>query len=284
MCLIGFTFDPSGAQPLVLASNRDEFFSRPTRTAHWWRDLAGVYGGRDESAGGSWLALQTPRAGNGKLRLAALTNFRDGRGAPAQAISRGALVTGVLQSAHSVPDTLNALVPDLDRYAGFSLLVFEWTAGLAAAPAALQLQGWHLSNQGRYRAQVCSIEPGVHALSNASFDEPWPKSTRLIAALQAGTAEPHLLSALTSAAPVAAADLPATGIDAAVEAALSSSFIRPPTTPAPALPDYGTRSSSVVTLSADGAVQFRQWTWDTTVTEARASHQQSMFLQPAQPA
>ena len=113
---------------------------------------------------------------------------------------------------------------------------------------------------------------------------PWPKSTRLIAALQAGTAEPHLLSALTSAAPVAAADLPATGIDAAVEAALASSFIRPPATPAPALPDYGTRSSSVVTLSADGAVQFRQWTWDTTVTEARASHQQSMFLQPAQPA
>ena len=76
MCLIGFAWLAHPRWRLVLASNRDEFHSRPTATAAWWPDAPRVYGGRDLEAGGSWLAMD--RRG----RLAAVTNYREPGVAP----------------------------------------------------------------------------------------------------------------------------------------------------------------------------------------------------------
>jgi len=72
--------------PLVLAANRDEFFSRPASPAHWWTDAPNLLAGRDLEAGGTWMGLSR----NG--RFAALTNYRDPSRHVSGAPSRGALV------------------------------------------------------------------------------------------------------------------------------------------------------------------------------------------------
>src|SRR5436190_14761583 len=95
MCLIAIAHLASDRWPLVIAANRDEFFARPTRAAHWWDDAPDVLGGRDLRAGGSWMAVT--RGG----RFAMVTNVR-GSG-PAEAApytpSRGLLVADFVRSS-----------------------------------------------------------------------------------------------------------------------------------------------------------------------------------------
>jgi len=55
MCLIVFAWKLIPQCPLVLAANRDEFFSRPAQSADWWSDQPNVFAGRDLEGGGTWL-------------------------------------------------------------------------------------------------------------------------------------------------------------------------------------------------------------------------------------
>src|SRR5574340_370867 len=90
MCIILLAHKAHPGYPLVVAANRDEAYARPAAPAAFWEDHPRVYGGRDLEKGGSWLGLT--RSG----RIAAVTNFRNGRpGAPAPR-SRGELVSGFL--------------------------------------------------------------------------------------------------------------------------------------------------------------------------------------------
>ncbi|MFM7522831.1 MAG: NRDE family protein, partial [Betaproteobacteria bacterium] len=72
MCLIVFAWKLIPQCPLVLAANRDEFFSRPAQSADWWSDQPNVFAGRDLEGGGTWLGV------NRQGRFAALTNIRNG--------------------------------------------------------------------------------------------------------------------------------------------------------------------------------------------------------------
>jgi len=38
MCLILFAFEQHAEYPLIVIANRDEYYARPTRSAHWWDD------------------------------------------------------------------------------------------------------------------------------------------------------------------------------------------------------------------------------------------------------
>lgn len=101
---------------------------------------------------------------------------------------------------------------------------------------------------------------GVHGVSNGapSFVEgrPWPKVVKMMTALgcwvkQPGAAEAActpLLVALADDASVAEAALPDTGVGQAMERLLAPVFVRGLR--------YGTRASSVVRVSAAGAVVF----------------------------
>src|SRR4051812_23307899 len=64
MCTAIIGYAPSARVPLLLAGVRDELTDRAWRppTRHW-PDHPGLVGGRDELAGGTWLALDpaTPR-------------------------------------------------------------------------------------------------------------------------------------------------------------------------------------------------------------------------------
>lgn len=58
MCTVIVLRRPNHPWPLLLAANRDERLDRPwDPPAAWWPDAPGLVGGRDRSAGGTWMAL-----------------------------------------------------------------------------------------------------------------------------------------------------------------------------------------------------------------------------------
>ena len=86
MCLIIFAYQADSRYSLVVAANRDEFFSRSTRDADFWKDNGShsrILGGKDLVAGGTWLGLTTSG------RFAAVTNIRDPSQAERKPKSRG---------------------------------------------------------------------------------------------------------------------------------------------------------------------------------------------------
>lgn len=236
MCLLVWNWQPTSTIPLLLLGNRDEFYVRPTESLHYWPDTP-ILAGRDLQAGGTWLGVS--RCGNGKLRLAALTNFRSAVAPRADAPSRGALTSNFLQSDLSAEAYLQTLLPVAGTYNPFNLLVFD---------------GQTLLGLESRNARMVALQPGIGAVSNADFGTPWPKLCQLSHAFaecvaQGTTQEKHLWPLLHSRAAVADTDLPQTGVPLEMERALAPVFIT--------TPSYGTRACSVVQMGKD-AVQFSE--------------------------
>jgi uncharacterized protein with NRDE domain len=179
MCLVALAIGQSERFPLVLTSNRDEFFDRPTAALDWWQPAPGdpaVLAGRDLQAGGSWLGLSATG------RLALVTNVRDGLPQSAEAPSRGSLVTDWLLSSEPF-ETHWARLADAGHN-GFNLVA-----------ADLDQDEWHWAGNRTVggaisdgRTQIprpLRLLTGLHGLSNAALDTPWPKVQRLKAAVQA---------------------------------------------------------------------------------------------------
>lgn len=235
MCLLAFDWQPGTPTPLRLIGNRDEFHARPTQSLHRWPD-APLLGGRDEQAGGSWLAA------NARGVVAALTNVRDPRlETPAGAPSRGELVCQAL-TCPDLPRWLDELVDNAGHYAGFNLLV--------ATPDRM----WHL-HRGLERIALAEVAPGVHGLSNADLDTPWPKVEALCRAVRqwpesgeqtSGDFPGQALAVIQDDQQAQEAALPDTGVGLALERSLSAAFIRGQ--------QYGTRATTWLTLAASRRV------------------------------
>lgn len=247
MCLVGIALGASSsAFPLVVAANRDEFFVRETAPLDWWsfeqpgqRPGPPILGGRDLRAGGTWLGVTS--AG----RIALVTNVREPAAVPPNAPSRGNLVPEWLAGDESFDAFFDRI--DAGGYAGVNVLA------LAPTRAGDTIDARHFSNRERVRHV---LSPGVHALSNATLDTPWPKvvalQSRIEAALRATTdvsvLSDLLFSALADEALAPDASLPSTGVPLAVERSLSPAFIRMPGVA------YGTRSSTLVLGTSSGAL------------------------------
>jgi len=228
MCLIAFQWDPSGETPLVVAANRDEFYERLTAPMAWWEG-GHLLAGRDLQAGGTWLGV-----GPGG-RFAALTNHRDpSRTRPGRA-TRGLLPVRFLEVAHPAGAFLEELRPVAGRYNPFNLLVYD----------GRDLLGFESRHD-----RVVSFTPGIHAVSNGDFDEPWPKVQRLRAGLVDAEGDEALQSLLQEAEPFPDERLPSTGVDLEWERALSPAFIRTPT--------YGTRASTILRLGREAISMLEQ--------------------------
>ncbi|WP_373190461.1 NRDE family protein [Halomonas sp.] len=233
MCLIAFDHRPGSAYPLRLVANRDEFHARPTAPLGVWQDAPEILGGRDLEAGGSWLAVH--RRG----RVAAVTNVRDPRlKVPATAPSRGTLVREALE-CHDLPAWLEQLAGgDAGRYAGFNLL--------AGDDETL----WHL-HRGLDGIWLKRVPPGLHGLSNASLDTPWPKLVAarqgLAASLRHGRWPEDALAVLAETRPADDSQLPDTGVGLEIERRLSPPFILGQ--------DYGTRATTWLTWHDDGRIE-----------------------------
>jgi uncharacterized protein with NRDE domain len=235
MCTLLIAWQAHPALALVVAANRDETYDRAAEPAHFWPDAPGLLAGRDLQAGGTWLGVT--RSG----RFAALTNIREpGVEAPHDARSRGALVAEFLKGEEGPGEYLARVDPR--RFAGFNLVV--------GTRAELQF----LNNRS---GAAEAIEPGVHGISNATLDTPWPKVVRgrqaLAALVKAGSVRGEQLLALLADRTVAPdAELPDTGVGLAAERLLSPLFV--------ASPVYGTCCSTALTISSRGEVEFSERT------------------------
>ena len=233
MCLIALAWQAHPAFSLVLAGNRDEFHARPAAPLAF-DARHGIAGGVDLQAGGRWLGLSTHG------RLAAVTNVRRGVPEAPRPRSRGALVDDLLRGAEPLPELFDEIGRSAGDFARFNLLAADDQTLCYAGNA----DGWRREG----------VEPGLHTLSNAALDTPWPKTLKLRAALAhalGGLGDAPdidfieaLMAALQSREIAEDGELPDTGIGLDRERALSPAFV--------ALGPYGTRCSSLVLQRRDG--------------------------------
>jgi len=248
VCLILFCVEAHPTYRLILGANRDEFYERPTAPLAWWDDAAAspaapfsILGGRDRRGGGTWMGIT--RAG----RFAALTNFRDPASNLSDAPSRGALVKNFLAGRASPQAYLADIARSGAAYNGFNLLIGDGKA----------LYYYSNRHPGAGKA-IQLVLPGVHGLSNRFLDTPWPKVARGKKAMArlcgGGRIDPEAMLDLLADRVRAPDDLlPDTGVGMEWERILSPIFIGSPT--------YGTRSSSVLLIGADGKVEFVERTF-----------------------
>jgi uncharacterized protein with NRDE domain len=236
MCLIVLAWKAHPRYSLVLATNRDEFFDRPSSPLDYWDDRPDVLGGRDIEKGGSWFAT------NVDGRWAAVTNFRDGGTAPPSSLSRGHLVAGYVTSPASASTYAAEISQPLSDYPGCNLLFGDGQSL------------YYASNRHRPGAptRVIALSPGIYGLSNHLLDTPWPKVEHCKASmrklLDAGETglDDQLFELLADRALAADEDLPQTGVAVDRERMLSSTFI--------VSEGYGTRASTVLLAENDGTV------------------------------
>ena len=122
------------------------------------------------------------------------------------------------------------------EYRPFNLLLFDANAA------------FYLGN--RPAANKQAITAGVHGLSNAALDTPWPKTCALVRHVQAWVDQDAvddfslLFAALADESIASDAQLPDTGMGLELERKLSPAFVRGL--------EYGTRASTVVAIDYNG--------------------------------
>lgn len=229
MCLIALNWQPDGPIPFTIAANRDEFYARPALALHHWAGST-VLAGQDLQAGGTWLGLGKDGASN-HIRMAALTNYRDVSNQKSDATSRGHITASFLSGSTGINDYLEELSAKVHRYNPFNLILFD---------------GQHLMGFESRHARAFALPAGVTLVSNADFNTPWPKVTRLRTGFERALQtqgdstllREKLFELLSDDRLAPDAELPKTGFSMQRERVLSAAFIR--------TPDYGTRACSVI--------------------------------------
>lgn len=236
MCLAVIAYLAHPDWPILIVANRDEFHDRPSTAMHVWDSEPRVLAGKDLRAGGTWLGM------NHRAHIALLTNVREpGRLSP-DAPSRGKLVESYLFGSDSAEQFAKHIFGKPDVHNGYNLLVMDKTGGVV------------ISN--RPSTHATRIEPGVHGLSNASLNTPWPKLTRTTTAVRqllnrSPWLQPEqLIEVMQDDAPPEDALIPQTGLSQDRERLLASPFIRSP--------DYGTRCTTTLMRHRSGVTYVQE--------------------------
>jgi uncharacterized protein with NRDE domain len=253
MCLLVIAWQCHPQFRLVVAANRDEFHARPALPLAPWKDIEGVVGGRDLQASGAWFAIDARR------RVGIVTNFREFGRQRRSAPSRGGLIPGYLSSDSAPGEYLRALETDAPGYAGFNLLL--------ADRGSL----WYASNRADQFAR--ELPPGIYGLSNEFLDTPWPKLVRVrarfetlirsSAASDLDALHRDLFAMLADRQTAPPADIPPGDLTAEWARKLSAPFVLDP--------GYGTRCSTVLTISNQDALRIAERRFDADGTAAGQS-------------
>ncbi|KAK3143972.1 hypothetical protein QOZ80_4AG0307270 [Eleusine coracana subsp. coracana] len=247
MCIAAWAWQCHPTHRLLLLFNRDEYHSRPTQPAQWWtpgEDGREILGGKDELGGGTWMGCTR----DGKLAF--LTNVRE-PSLMAGAKTRGDLPVRFLQGSHGPLEYAAEIAKEADRYNGFNLILADVNSGTMV----------YISNRLGCGPVIQTVAPGLHVLSNAALDSPWPKALRLEESFKrylathedAGAPLKQMVEELMMDAVKAEKSMvPDTGVDPEWEYKLSSIFIDT----AKGQGRYGTRSMAALAVKLDGEVTF----------------------------
>ena len=236
MCIIAWNWQPYAEIPLVLISNRDEFYERPTLPLHWWC-CGEILAGKDLFAGGTWLGTSR----NGKL--AALTNHRNLNLPTKTTTSRGELVAEFLSNSITTDEFIKILTTNSDDYSFFNLIFFDKN----------KLYGFESRNK-----KLIEIQPGFGVLSNGDFNSNWFKTNKIkinfykLIKNNSININENLFEILKDHEQAPAHYLPDTGLSLEMEQELSSIFIKTSV--------YGTRSSSIIKFS-NSSINFSENTF-----------------------
>jgi uncharacterized protein with NRDE domain len=238
MCVLTFSYKNHKNYELIVAANRDEFYARPTKPAAFWGDGSHIYGGRDLKEGGTWLAV------SGAGKFAAITNYRDLSAINPNAPSRGKLVSGFLTNEFTAEEYSAKLLKEGKQYNGFNLVYTDFN------------KMYYYNNVTN---EAKELPPGIYGLSNAFLDTDWPKLTNLKAKFEDALKDDEpdfskLFAALDERAVYPDELLPDTKIGLDLERMLSSIFI--------VSPEYGTRSSTVLSISNTRVCRFAEKTFN----------------------
>jgi hypothetical protein len=153
VCTVVVSLQTAAPMPLLLLGFRDEFTGRPWQppARHW--PGSPLIGGRDEQAGGTWLAVNAGHPGH--PRVSCILNARGQLAEPARRKSRGEIPLRVaeegrqaLRNLYKDPDTLAHYDPFYLVYADLSeALMLSWD-GTGAALADLEPATHVLTNSG----------------------------------------------------------------------------------------------------------------------------------------
>ncbi|MBT9548374.1 MAG: NRDE family protein [Candidatus Sericytochromatia bacterium] len=250
MSVIALAWKHYAHYPLILLSNRDEFRSRPTEKLMRWDTDPVIYAGRDPQSGGTWLGMTE----TGKF--AALTDFHWHQATDIpHAQSRGRLLLAYLLGDLDPASFLSQTQSQRKKSLPFNLLVGD-------------------RERLFYCCSVSNLEeelsPGIHSLSDYFMDSAMPKCRYLKKNLEKRMIDDNLTAQervelfeiLGRTLRFPQEELPKRGYPPAVEHERSPIFLD--------LGDYGTVSSSLLTVDNEGQVIFDERSYQSG--EAHTTH------------
>ncbi|MBX6746998.1 MAG: NRDE family protein, partial [Acetobacteraceae bacterium] len=148
MCTVILLRRPGHAWPALIAANRDERLDRAwDPPAAWWPDRPGVIGGRDRSAGGTWMAA------NPAGLVAAVLNRPGSLGPAPGKRSRGELPLLALEHGSAAAAAAAIAALPAEEWRPFNMLLAD------------RREGFFLRGTGTGRPEVEPLPAGVSMIT-----------------------------------------------------------------------------------------------------------------------
>ena len=169
MCTVVISLAPADPMPLLLMGFRDEFTGRPWQppARHW--PGSPLIGGRDEQAGGTWLAVHPAVP-----RVSCILNARGPQAPAGRRRSRGELPLRAATEGHEALRELHKDPAALASYDPFFLVCADLSSAL--------LLSWDGQN-----ADLEDLQPTTHLLTNAGHL--YPRTGEPVGAAQNATGQ-----------------------------------------------------------------------------------------------
>jgi uncharacterized protein with NRDE domain len=243
MCTLAAYVRVTAEVPLLVAANRDEFLDRPSAAPALIAHDPWVFAGQDLSAGGTWFGV------NEHGMVVGLLNRRQPEGPDPARRSRGLLCLETLQTRSPAEAAQRLRGVDAAAYNSFNLLVADAReAFVATAPFPAALPRRHGLHEPGARVQITPLPSGVHLLTNAELNDPTcPRIAKSSELFRAFT--PPSAAAIECAVPALCVILSdhATALDPRASTIDTLCVHRD---------GYGTRSSSIVAVTAAGTMRY----------------------------
>lgn len=151
MCTLALYFQEFEDYPLIIAANRDEYFTRPSAPPQMLASDPLILGGKDLQAGGTWLGINQHGLFAGILNRRSSSEKRS-----KTARSRGLLCLDILTARDPLKACELVKQQKIPVYQPFTLLF------------ANAKQAYVAYNEGREISWI-RLEKGLHVLSNTSY-------------------------------------------------------------------------------------------------------------------